>query len=219
MESGETYQDKEGVITGVVADVHYETLHRQIEPLILFPEISWRIMHSIRVAGADVPGAMAHMKQVWDRTVPTLPFNPNFLDDAFARAYRAEERLGKTIGTFASLAVFVTCLGVFGLASFQIARRTKEIGVRKSLGASTGGIALLLSAEPVRLALLACVVAAPITWYAMSSWLQAFAYRVDLGPLVFVLGACVVLLVGWLAVAPVAGRAARADLVRALRYE
>ena len=219
MESGETYQEKEGIVIGVVADVHYETLHRPIEPLILFPEISWRIMHSIRVAGGDVPGAMAHMRQVWDRTVPTLPFNPSFLDDAFAHAYRAEERLGKTIGTFASLAVFVTCLGVFGLASFTIARRTKEIGVRKSIGASTGGIVLLLSVEPVRLALLACVVAAPLTWYALDSWLQAFAYRVTLGPLVFVLGACVVFFVGWLAVAPVAARAARADPVQALRYE
>jgi len=162
---------------------------------------------------------MAHLERVWDRTLPTLPFNPEFLDDRFAGAYRAEVRLGTTVGAFASLAVFVTCLGVFGLGSLTIARRTREIGVRKSLGASTEGIVLLLAAEPVRLALLACLAAAPVTWYAMGNWLQAFAYRIDLGPGVFLLGGCGVLFVAWLAVAPLAARAGRTAPVEALRCE
>ena len=218
-DTDESYEDKEGVVVGVVGDVHYRSLHSPIEPLILFPEISWQERLSIRVAASDVPGAMAHLERVWDRTLPTLPFNPEFLDDRFAGAYRAEVRLGTTVGAFASLAVFVTCLGVFGLGSLTIARRTREIGVRKSLGASTEGIVLLLAAEPVRLALLACLAAAPVTWYAMGNWLQAFAYRIDLGPGVFLLGGCGVLFVAWLAVAPLAARAGRTAPVEALRCE
>jgi putative ABC transport system permease protein len=218
-ETQEYYDTKDGIVVGVLRDVHYQSLHTPIRPLIMLTEINWKGMMTIRVAGDDVPGALRAMEQAWDRIVPTLPFNPRFLDERFAMAYRAEDRLGKTVGTFAVLAVFVTCLGVFGLGSFMIARRTKEIGVRKCLGASTTEIVVLLSSEPVRLALVACIVAAPITWYAMDQWLQAFAYRIDLGVLVFFLGACGVLLVAWLAVVPLARRAARTAPVEALRYE
>ena len=215
----EPYDSKDGVVIGVVDDFHYRSLHSPIQPTILFTEISMKRMMTIRVASGDVPGAMGHMEQAWNRIVPSLPFNPEFLDERFAMAYRAEDRLGQTVGTFATLAVFVTCLGVFGLGAFTISRRTKEIGVRKCLGASTPGIVLLLSAEPVRLAVLACLAAAPITWLVMDRWLQAFSYRIQLGPVVFLLAACGVLFVAWLAVAPLAGRAARTAPVKALRYE
>ena len=135
-----------------------------------------------------------------DGYVPTLPLNATFLDERFEQVNRAEERPGQTIGSFACLAVFVTCLGVLGLAAFAIARRTREIGIRNSLGASDGQLVLLLSREPVRLALLASVLAAPLARYAMDRWVQLFACRAQPGVSAFLRGAVVVLAVAWGAV-------------------
>ena len=219
MDSGESYRDQTGTIVGVVSDAHFRSLHHRVDPTILFPETSWRNFFSIRIDATDVTGALSHVERAWNEAVPALPFQWTFLDESLTKAYRAEERLGKAMGVFALLAVLITCLGVFGLASFATARRKKEIGARKVAGASTRRIVLLLSVEPLKLGLVASVIATPLTWVAMEEWLQAFAYRVQLGPPVFAFGAAMVLAVAWLAVAPIALRAARTNPAEALRHE
>ncbi|MBT5057761.1 MAG: FtsX-like permease family protein [Gemmatimonadetes bacterium] len=216
---GEPYRDKTATVIGVVQNAHFEPLHLPIRALILFPEPSWTIQLSVLLDGDDIPGGMAHLRRTWEGYVPTLPLNANFVDQRFANAYQAEERFGNTIGIFASLAIAVTCLGVFGLGAFAIARRTKEIGIRKSLGASDWQLTLLLSKEPLRIALLASVLAAPLAGYAMSSWLQLFTFRMQLGAGVFLGAAAVVLVVAWAAVGPLALRAARGNAVDNLRYD
>ncbi len=218
-EEGIPYRDKTATVIGVVRDAHFEPLHLPIRPLILFPEPSWTIQLSVRLAGEDIPGAMEHLRRTWDGYVPTLPLNANFVDERFDNAYRAEERLGNTIGIFAALAIAITCLGVFGLGAFAIARRTKEIGIRKSLGASDAQLMILLSREPIRLALMASVLAAPAAWYVMDGWLQLFTYRTELGIGVFLAAAAVVSIVAWAAVGPLALRAARSNAVDCLRHD
>lgn len=219
MDSGETYRDRSGTVVGVVKDAHFRSLHHRIESTILFPEISWRNYLSIRIDAADMPGALEHLESTWDQVVPTLPLEWVFLDDSLRTSYRSEDRLGKVTGAFAGLAMIITCLGVFGLTSFSASRRTREIGVRKVVGASTWRIVLLLSSETMRLALLAWMVAAPLSWFTMDRWLQSFAYRLHPGPGVFVAAGLAVLGVAWLAIAPLAARAARANPAGALRQE
>jgi putative ABC transport system permease protein len=146
-------------------------------------------------------------------------FDYTFLDEDFGRQYEAEQKLGRLFRFFATVAVFIACLGLFGLAAYAAERRTKEIGVRKVLGASARDVVLLLSKEFTALVLLAFVVAAPLAFFAMRRWLESFAYRVDLGVGVFLLAGLIAVVIGFATVSTQALRAASTDPVKALRYE
>lgn len=207
-----------GPIVGVVEDFHFASLHAPIEPLVipLQPSAGGRLLVRVR---DDVPAALAHVHAKLDELVPGSIFRYVFLDDAFDQLYRQEDRLSRVFGLFAGLAVLVACLGLFGLAAYTTERRRKEVGVRKVLGATVGGIVVLLSKEFARLVLVAFVVAVPLAYFVMSRWLEGFAYRIALGPGVFLLAGAVALLIALLTVSAHAFRAATTDPTQALRSE
>jgi putative ABC transport system permease protein len=174
---------------------------------------------SIRVAGADLTRTLAEIDAAWQRLGPGTPVMRRFLDQDFEALYRGERRQGQLLALFSLFAVAIACLGLFGLASFSTARRTKEIGIRKALGAGVRGIVTLFTVEFGVLVVLANLIAWPVAYAVMQRWLAAFAYRIELGPFVFIASGLLALAVATLTVAAVAGRAARAKPVTALRYE
>ena len=208
-----------GQVIGVVSDFHFKSLHQSIEPVVLNIIPSWRGQVAIRLTPGDLPAALAAVEATWKTFAPGFPFDYTFLDEDFARLYQAEEDLGKLFTFFALLAIFVACLGLFGLASYSAEQRTKEIGVRKVMGASVSQIVVLLSKEFTRLVAVGFVVAAPLAFFAMDGWLKQFAYRTSVGAWTYVLAAVLALAIALATVSYQAIRAAKGDPVKALRYE
>lgn len=207
-----------GRVIGVVENFHYESLHHAIDPLAVY--ISPRGGNlAVRLAGDDISGTLAFLKQMWEQFESRYPFEFYFLDESFARQYDSERRLVRTIGIFALLAIGVACLGLFGLAAFTAEQRTKEIGVRKVLGASASQIVVLLSKDFLRLIALAFVVAAPLTYVATSEWLKAFAYRTDPGIAAFLVAGAGAMLLALMTISYQSLKAAHLDPVRSLRHE
>jgi putative ABC transport system permease protein len=207
-----------GTLVGVIRDYHFLPLHEEIRPLALFVEGETNEL-LVRLAPGDVAGALAAVEATWRRLVPHRPFAYRFLDEAFAAAYASERQLGALFGGFALLAVLIACLGLFGLAAYAAERRTKEIGVRKVLGATARDVVLLLSREYAVLVLVGALVAAPFAYLAVTRWLEGFAYRVPVGPGLFLAAGAAALLLALATVAGQALRAAASDPVKALRYE
>ena len=209
-----------GPVVGIVDDFHNETLHAsKAEPFMFrLTEKAHRDL-LIRLRPGNVGDALTDIQAVWAQFVPGRPLDVQFLDDRIAAQYRKETRLGQIVLVFALLAVLVACLGLFGLAAFTAQRRTKEIGIRKVLGASVGSIVMLLSKEFVLLVAAALVVAGPLGYLAMNQWLEDFAYRIELGPGLFLLAGALALLIALGTVSYQAIRAATADPVKSLRYE
>jgi len=205
-------------VIGVVKDFHFESLHKQIQPLVILHQPFYQYL-SIRVRSENIAATVQAVETLWQEFAPQQPFEFSFLDQDFDAQYRAEQRTGKIFGLFAALAIFIACLGQFGLASYTIQKRTKEIGVRKVLGASVINIAGLLSKDFVKLVLAANLVAWPIAYFAMNKWLQDFAYRINIGWWVFALAGGSALLIALLTVSTQALKAALANPVEALRYE
>ena len=179
----------------------------------------WIKYLSIRIRPKDVAGTLDFLKTQWGKAVPDTPFEYSFLDTSFDQLYRAEARLGMLFGGFSVLAIVVAALGLFGLASISVQQRTKEIGIRKAVGASVTNVVLLLSREYVVLVGIANLVAWPIAYYAMNRWLENFAYRVDPAIPTFVLGGLLSLSIALLTVGYKTCKAAGANPVDALRYE
>jgi ABC-type antimicrobial peptide transport system permease subunit len=190
-----------------------------IEPLaiIVAPE-ELRYM-LIRLAPGDTTVSLEAIENIWGRVIPNYPFDYRFLDEDFAWMYRAEGQIGVLLRTFAILAVVVACLGLFGLASFTAEQRTKEIGIRKVLGASVSQITTLLCREFFLLVVIANVLAWPLAYFGMRSWLQNYAYRTELGVVIFVLALGLALLVALISVSFQALRAAMSHPAEALKYE
>ncbi len=209
-----------GEVIGVVKDFHYRSLHHEIEPLvIMMGDWGWKDFLSIRIRPDDVAGTLDFLKTRWRDVVPRTPFEYSFLDRSFDRLFRAEARLGLLFGGFSILAIVVAGLGLFGLASISVQQRTKEIGIRKAVGASVTNVVLLLSREYVVLVGIANLVAWPIAYFVMNRWLENFAYRVDPAISTFVLGGLLSLSIALITVSYETGKAARANPVDALRYE
>jgi putative ABC transport system permease protein len=208
-----------GVVVGVFRDYHFLPLHEPIGPLALFPEPDQTNHLLVRLAPADVARTLDRVSAVWQDLVPHRPFTYTFLDASFAAHYEGERRLARLFAAFALLAVLIACLGVLGLAAYAAERRRKEIGVRKVLGARSSQIVTLISREFALLVGVGFLVAAPLAYWAMGRWLEGFAYRVSLGPGVFLLAGGVALALALATVASQALRAARADPVQALRTE
>lgn len=204
-------------IIGVVKDFHFKSFHSPIEPMVLMSSGGNKL--AVRLRAGDVKASIEMLKGIFERNTQGQPFDFSFLNDEYDALYRKERQAGQIFGAFAGLAVFIACLGLLGLAAFAVERRTKEIGIRKVMGASAAGLATRLSREFVGLVLLANVVAWPLAYYAMSRWLRGFAYRIGLGPGAFVLAAFVALAVAVLTVGAQTLRAASANPVDSLRYE
>lgn len=207
-------------IIGIVRDFHFESLHRKIRPLAVYllPAEDARYA-SVRIRAENIPRTLAFIANKWNKFVPGKPFEYFFLDDDFDLLYKAEKKVGQLFSAFAVLAVLVACLGLFGLASFTAEQRTKEIGIRKILGAGVPDIVTLLTKEFSRLVLLSNMIAWPIAYFAMNRWLQNFAYRTSIGPWVFLLAASAALFIAMITVSFQALKAATANPAIVLKYE
>ncbi len=208
-----------GPVVGVVKDFHFRPLHQPIEPaaLYIYPKLFQYI--SVRISPTDVSRSLDFLKAKWQALVPGQTFQYSFLDEDFDKLYRAEMRLSQIFTVVTFMAIFIACLGLFGLAAFEAVQRTKEMGIRKVLGASAAGIVLLLSKEFTKWVLLANIIAWPVAYYAMNRWLQNFAYRINIGILVFIESAAVAFIVALLTVSYQAVKVSFTNPVDALRYE
>ena len=228
---GPNFEDHQ--VIGVVPDFHYSTLRDAVQPLVLMtnPSPIFRGVENydgassfapeiaVRVQTTDLRTMVDRLEQVWTEVAPGQTFDYAFLDEAVDQQYRAEQRLGTIVSFGTLLSILVACLGLFGLATLVTARRTKEIGVRKTMGASAPAITLMIAREFAVLVGVAVLVASPIAWYALRAWLQGFAYQAGVSPWLFIGAAVLALTVTLLAVSSQALRAARLDPVKALRYE
>ena len=207
-------------VVGVLRDFHFESLHQEIVPMIFFIPRNQNNLNSISVKiSGNTPAALAHLKQVWEKFNPDFPFDYTFLDENYGRLYEAEMRQGRLYIVFAGLAILIACLGLFGLATFAAHQRTKEIGVRKVLGASVAGITGLLAADFLKLVLIAIALATPVAWWAMNRWLDDFAYRVQIAWWIFVAAGLVAAAIAFLTVSYQSIRAALVNPVKSLRSE
>jgi putative ABC transport system permease protein len=206
-------------VVGVVQDFHTESLHKIIRPLYIENKDARFRYIALKVKPLTISDTLVFLRKKWNQVDPAQAFDYFFLDEAFGRQYKADEKLSRIFSCFTILAIFIACLGLFGLASFTAEKRTKEIGIRKALGASVSEIIWLLSKEFTRWVLIANIIAWPIIYLAMNRWLQNFAYRIDIGLGTFVISALLALLIAALTVGFQAIRAARANPVDTLRYE
>ncbi len=208
-------------VVGVLKDFHFTSLRRAIRPMNFFLSTASNRYISIKLREGDLPATLGLIEATWKRLYPGLPYEAFFLDTVFDRLYRSEERQRQLFGILSALAVFIACLGLFGLAAHTAEQRTKEIGIRRVLGASTAGIVALLSGEFTRWVLAANLVAWPVAYLAMNRWLGGFAYRIELSSQLgwFVLAAVLAVVIAWLTVGFQAVKAALADPVWSLRYE
>lgn len=211
-------EDKPLKVIGVVKDFNFQSLHQEIRPLVILPEGRGAIA-AIRLKQGSVSEFIASIEKIWNQFQPGQPFIYSFLDEEFDALYRAEQRVSKIVGIFAVLAILVACLGLLGLAAYTAEQRTKEIGIRKVLGASVGGIVMLLSKEFLKWVLISNVIAWPLAYYFMNSWLANFAYRIDLSLTVFLVAGISAILIALLTVSLQAVKAATANPVEALKYE
>jgi len=173
----------------------------------------------IRLDDNDIPATMERVHEKWNELVPHLPFDYSFLDADYDRQYKADQQLGKVVGIFTGLSIFIGCLGLLGLASFAVERRTKEIGVRKVLGASVANLVILIAHEFVLLIVIALIIATPITWYLIQRWEQNFTLQAVINPLRFFMAGAFVFIVAWLSISFLSFRAATANPTKALRHE
>jgi len=207
-----------GIVKGVVKDFNFESLHSAIRPLVLFPEMRSNTL-LVRVTGQHMPETIRFLETKWKDLVPYLPFEYHFLDEDYNRIYSSELRLGQVMNLFSGIAIVLACLGLFGLSSYAAKQRVKEIGIRKVLGASLTNLALLLSANFVRLALVAIGIAYPLSWWAMTKWLQAFVYRTDISWKTFLLAGLMVMVVTLATVSIQAVKTALLNPVKNLKAE
>lgn len=212
-------ENTEGHVIGVVQDFHFQSFRQAIEPIILYIYPRHFSYLLIRISGEEIQADLESVRRTWKEIVPNRPFEYFFLDHDFDRFYRAEQRAEKIFSGFALLAVIIALLGLFGLATFTAEQRTKELGIRKVLGASRTGLVRMLSSEFARLVLMANVIAWPLAFYILRRWLQNFVYRAEVSPWVFVQAGCLVLGMTLITVSLQALRAASNDPVKVLRYE
>ncbi|MCG8604875.1 ABC transporter permease [bacterium] len=209
----------EGQVVGVVKNFHFESLHSDIAPVVMTHRPFGLNYISIKVSPTKIRDLVAHIENTWNALIPNRPFEFYFLDQDFDRQYRADERVGRTFGTFSALAIFIACLGLFGLAAYSAEQRTKEIGIRKVLGASVTSIIRVLSLDFLKLVLIANLAAWPIAYFAMAKWLEDFAFRTSINMGIFPLAGVVALFIAFLTVGFQAVKAALNNPVETLRYE
>ncbi|MCB2211127.1 ABC transporter permease [bacterium] len=220
-------------VIGVVQDFNFQSLHNEVEPLVLFvehtalaPGINDVVNYSgvrnellVRLDGSDIAGTMRTLEGIWHQVAPEMPFAPEFLESRLNAYYQNERTLSGVVRVASGLTVLIAAMGLFGLVSLAVARRTKEIGVRKVLGATVPQILTLMAREFSILILVATLLAWPLGWFAAQRWLEGFAYRIDLNPLVFVVVTLSLLVMSWLTIVLLSLRTATRNPAHALRYE
>ena len=208
-----------GKIIGVMKDYHITSLHTEIKPLILVPVLPHAWVTLIRTQPGKTTQALASLKKLTQKYNPGYPFEYHFLDETFESQYRSEMIVGKLANYFALIAIFISCMGLFGLITLTAQQRSKEISIRKVLGASVTGIIALLSRDFLKLVIIAFVIAIPVALFAINKWLENFAYHIELSPWIFAMAGLGALLVAMITVGFQAMKAAFANPVKSLRSE
>jgi putative ABC transport system permease protein len=206
-------------IIGVVQNFHNEGLHKSIDPYLIILRPNTREAYSIKIESANISSTIGAIQTTWNKYFSSDPFNYYFLDELFDQQYKTDRRFGKIFGLFALIAIIIACFGLLGLSAYNVLQRTKEIGIRKVLGASVQHVLYILSKDFIILVLISFVVAIPVTWGIMSNWLQDFAYRITIQWWVFILAAVVAVLIAFLTVSTQAIKAALTNPVKSLRTE
>ena len=220
------YSGVKGKVIGVMQDFNFESMHQAIVPLIMVMPTASQAGNffgniSVKIAGNkdNIAAAIARLEKTWKQYLPEVPFEYTFLDEHFEELYKSEQRQGILFTVFSGIAIFIACLGLLGLSAFSISQRLKEIGIRKVLGASTGGIVTLLSLDFLKLVAFAALIAFPIAWFAMHNWLRDFAYRIPIEWWVFAIAGILAATVALVTISIQALKAALANPVRSLRSE
>ncbi len=207
-------------VVGVVRDFHFRSLREKIGPVLFFiPPVEWIGLYTIRIKTEQLEEGLKAIEEKWSALDPAHPFTYTFFDESYGNLYRTERQLGRLIGYFTAVAIFIASLGLFSLAAFITEQRTKEIGIRKVLGASLGSITMLLSRELVGLVIVGFLIATPAGYFLMEQWLGAFVYRTDISPTIFVVGGGAITLLSWLTVSYKVVRAGMANPVNSLRAD
>jgi putative ABC transport system permease protein len=204
-------------VIGVVKDFNFKSLHDPVSPLLMVLDPDWGLIFKVKTT--DIKGLLASMKNKWDQFNTGEPFSFAFMDDLYNKTYSAEQKTGMILNIFAALTILVSCLGLFGLATYTAEKRTKEIGIRKVLGASVTSVTKMLSKDFIKLVFISCIVAFPLSWWAMNKWLQSFAYRINISWWVFAVAGVVAILIALITVSFQAIKAAVANPVESLRSE
>jgi putative ABC transport system permease protein len=210
---------KKGRIIGVVKDFNYKKLYEKVSSAVIqiYPEAYWKV--AVKLKTADAANTINYITKIWKKHSPGYPIDYTFMDENFKRMYQSEDKFRALLIIFTGLAIFIGCLGLFGLAAYTAERRTKEIGIRKILGADVNSIVMLLSGEFLQLILIALVIATPLAWYFMNGWLKDFAYRIEIGWPVFVLAGVIAIVIAMLTVSYQGIKAALVNPVKHLRVE
>lgn len=211
--------DGKGKVVGVVKDYYFKSLHQKIEPVVFLMHKSLNNDIAVKIEGGDIKGTIAFLKQKWLQFSNNEPFKFTFLDESIDQLYRTEMRVGKLFVIFSILAIIIASLGLLGLAAYSAEQRTKEIGVRKVMGATISQIILLLSKDFTKWVLLSNIIAWPVAWYLMNKWLANFAYRTNINIMAFIGSAVLVLLIAFFTVSFIAIKAASANPINSLKYE
>jgi putative ABC transport system permease protein len=212
------FNDTPGPIVGVVKDFHVASLHEEMKPALMLP-FNFSHTAGIKISTANASGAIKKIEEAYTSQYPEYLFEYTFLDEFVGKQYREEERMFTMFEIFAGIAIFIGCLGLYGLASFMAQQKTKEIAIRKSLGASVSHIVAMFSKEFILLIVIAFAIAVPVAWYAMNQWLQEFAFRVEISWVIFAVGIVSTLFITILTVGYRSLRAAGANPVDSLKNE
>ena len=206
-------------VVGVVKDFNDRSLRNNLAPLLIATNSTMYRQASIKLATTNIASTMQSVKKIWEQTFPDYVYEYRFLDDKIESFYKQENQLAALYKIFAAIAIFLSCLGLFGLASFMAVQRIKEVGIRKVLGATAGNIVYLFSKEFIILIAIAFAIATPIAWYYMHQWLQAYAYRINISWWLFAVGGLVAIIIALVTISFQAIKAALANPVKSLRSE
>jgi putative ABC transport system permease protein len=206
-------------VIGVVSNYHHQGLQKAIDPMIFLLTPNTRSFYSLKIETSHLQPLMAGITRTWNKYFPADPINYFFLDETFNEQYKSDRLFGKVFAVFAFLAILIACFGLLGLSAYNVLQRTKEIGIRKVLGASVQNILFLLSTDFLKLIAIALLLAIPICWFAMHSWLQDFAYRIHIDWWVFAVAGAMALLIAFATISLQVMRAVVENPVKALRSE
>jgi len=206
-------------VLGILANYHHQGLQKAIDPMIFRLRPNSRTAYSLKIETAGVSASVAAVEKTWSKYFPNDPFSFYFLDESFDQQYKEDKLFGKVFGLFASLAILIACFGLLGLSAYNILQRTKEIGIRKVMGASVQNLLFILSKDFLKLVMIAFVIAVPVTWWIMHNWLQDFAYRINISVWVFIVAGVASFVIALVTISFQAIKAAMANPVKSLRTE